>query len=217
MDYIDNYRHKGLRRQLVETVREKGINDEKVLEAINQVPRHLFVDNIFDRRIYEDTAFPIDQGQTISQPFTVAYQTQLLQVKKSHKVLEIGTGSGYQGAVLAEMGAKVYTVERQKRLYEKTKELLPKLGYENIKCFFGDGHNGLPAFSPYNRILVTAAVHEIPKALFAQLKVNGKMVVPVGGDVSQKMVCITRTAEDDFNEETFDEFRFVPMLKGKSF
>jgi len=215
MENIDNYRHKGLRRELVEAVRDKGIEDQEVLDALNHVPRHLFVDNVFDRRIYDDTAFPIEKGQTISQPFTVAYQTHLLQVEKGHKVLEIGTGSGYQAAVLAEMGARVFTVERQKRLHQKTKELLPEIGYSTIKCFYGDGYKGLPAFSPFNRIIVTAAVYEVPQALFQQLKVGGQMVVPIGGDFSQKMARITRVAEDDFDQETFEEFRFVPMLSGK--
>ena len=169
----DNYRHKGLRRKLTENIRRKGIEDEAVLNAIDKIPRHLFLDSGFLEFAYQDKPFPIGSGQTISQPYTVAFQTELLEVKKGEKVLEIGTGSGYQACVLAEMGAKVFTVERQKKLYEKTKDLLPKLGYHTIKCFYGDGNKGAPSFAPFDKILITAAAPEVSGDLISQLKPGG--------------------------------------------
>ncbi len=213
---VDNYRHKGMRKKLVDEIRSKGIKDSRILEAINKIPRHLFLDSAFMEFAYEDKPFPIGSGQTISQPYTVAFQTELLQVKKGDKVLEIGTGSGYQACVLAELGAKVYTIERQKKLYQKTKELLPKLGYRNIKFFYGDGFKGVPAFAPYDSILITAAAPEIPQKLVDQLKPGGSFVLPLGkGDV-QTMIRLTKQEDGTLWEERFGAFRFVPMLKNKS-
>ena len=216
--YVDNYRHKGLRKKLVSSIEAKGIDDPAVLKAINSVPRHLFfTDNVFLETAYEDKAFPIGEGQTISQPFTVAYQTQLLDVQPGMKVLEIGTGSGYQAAVLAEMGAKVFSIERQKKLHDRTGKLLPKIGYPQIKTFFGDGYKGIPAFAPYDRIIVTAAAPEMPDALLEQLKPGGIMVIPVGGQNVQKMYRITKLDTGEHEEEVFENFRFVPLLKGKEY
>lgn len=208
----DSYRHKGLRKKLVGTIKEKGISDPNVLEAIGSVPRHAFFDKTFLEHAYDDKAFPIGSGQTISQPYTVAFQTELLDVKKGDKVLEIGTGSGYQACVLLEMGAKVYSVERQKSLYKKTKETLPKLNYFP-KLFYGDGYKGLPAFAPFDKILVTAAAPEIPQALKDQLKVGGVLVIPVGGGAGQVMHKFIKTDEDEFESEKHGLFSFVPMLK----
>ena len=215
----DSYRHKGLRKGLVEKLREKGIFEESVLEAIGKVPRHLFLgdDNIFDVTAYEDKAFPIGEGQTISHPSTVAYQTQLLQLSPNEKVLEIGTGSGYQAAVLAELNVKIYSIERQKKLYDKTKSLMMDLGYKKINMFFGDGFEGLVAFQPFDKILITAAAPEIPKKLLMQLKVGGKMVIPLEIDGETKMVRITKNDEKDYLKEIFANAAFVPMLKGKVF
>ncbi|TVR77618.1 MAG: protein-L-isoaspartate(D-aspartate) O-methyltransferase [Chitinophagaceae bacterium] len=216
--YTDSYRHKGLRKRLLKELREKGITDETLLEAMNNLPRHYFFDNAFMESAYEDKAFPIGEGQTISQPFTVAYQTQLLQIKPNEKVLEIGTGSGYQACILAEMNARVYTIERQRKLFEHTRELLPKIGYSNIKLFFGDGYAGLPAFSPFKKILVTAAAPEIPQPLLDQLDIGGMMVIPVDENENvQRMLRITKIDTEDFDKEEFDTFRFVPLLKGKQF
>jgi protein-L-isoaspartate(D-aspartate) O-methyltransferase len=201
-------------------LRDKGISDEGVLYAIETVPRHLFFghDTVFyENQAYEDKAFPIGEGQTISQPFTVAYQSELLQLKPKEKILEIGTGSGYQAAVLATMGMKVFTIERHRKLYERTKALLEKLGYINVKCFFGDGFEGIPGFAPYDKIIVTAAVPELPSKLLQQLAVNGKMVFPFGSDAHCDMVRITKNKEGKFAEEVFGKFAFVPMLKGKVF
>ena len=173
-NYEDSYQHKGLRKQLINLLREKGITDENVLEAINTIPRHFFLDSAFDKIAYEDRAFPISQGQTISQPYTVAYQTQLLQIKKSDKVLEIGTGSVYQATILAELGARVYTIERQKQLFDiQQKEYYFKKQYPNIKFFFGDGFEGLPTFAPFDKIIITAAAPFVPPKLVQQLKVGG--------------------------------------------
>src|SRR5919199_4232459 len=177
--HTDTYQHKGLRRQLVELLRKKGITDENVLTAINNIPRHFFLDSALEKIAYEDRAFPIGEGQTISQPYTVAYQTQLLNVRRNDKVLEIGTGSGYQAAVLAEMGARVYTIERQKKLYEQTKDFIFKAKYPNIKFFYGDGFEGLPAFAPFDKILITAAAPFVPPKLLAQMKSGGLMVLPL--------------------------------------
>ncbi|MFO8000385.1 MAG: protein-L-isoaspartate(D-aspartate) O-methyltransferase [Marinilabilia sp.] len=209
----DSFRHKGLRHRLVQEIRKKGITDERVLEAIGKVPRHQFMDSSFGNMAYQDQAFPIGQGQTISQPYTVAFQTQLLEVEPGDHVLEIGTGSGYQAAILAGMGALVFSVERQKRLYEKTSRLLSSMGYKKVRLFVGDGHEGLPAFAPFDKIIVTAAVSEVPPPLLVQLKTGGLMVLPLGEN-SQTMTRIKRLNDDDFEQETFGEFSFVPMLKG---
>lgn len=211
----DTYRHKGLRKQLVDSVEKRGITDKAVLEAMNKVPRHFYFDTAFLERAYEDKAFPIGEGQTISQPYTVAYQTSLLQLKKGDRVLEVGTGSGYQASILAETGAKVYSIERQKKLYEKTKKLLAEIGYTSIKTFYGDGYAGLPLFAPFDKILVTAAAPAVPKALLEQLKTGGILVIPVGENV-QQMKRITKKGENDCQEELFDTFQFVPMLQGKA-
>lgn len=212
----DNYRHKGLRLKLTDSIRRKGIQDEEVLKAINNIPRHLFLDSSFLEFAYQDKPFPIGSGQTISQPYTVAYQTELLEIKKGDKVLEIGTGSGYQACVLAEMGAKVFTVERQKKLYQKTKELLPKLGYYTIKCFYGDGNKGVQAFAPFDKILITAAAPEISGELIEQLKPEGLLVVPFGSGDVQQMIRLKKTATGEIEQEEFGSFRFVPMLKNKA-
>lgn len=209
----DTYRHKGLRRQLALLLKEKGIEQAEVLKAIESVPRHLFLDNAFIERAYEDIAFPIGSGQTISRPHTVAFQTELLELKKGEKVLEIGTGSGYQTSVLMEMGVKVFTIERQKALFDKTKAFLPTLGY-NPKFFYGDGYKGLPVFAPFDKILITAGAPSIPDALLAQLKLGGIMVIPIGDKV-QTMTLIRKIAEKKFEKTEFGEFRFVPLLEDK--
>src|SRR5690606_21283021 len=214
--YEDTFRHKGLRKQLVEKIKEEGITDQKILDAINNIPRHFFLDSAFDNVAYEDKAFPIGEDQTISQPFTVAYQTQLLEVSPRDKVLEIGTGSGYQAMVLAELGAYVFTIERQKKLFDRLKDFPLRKKYPTIKYFYGDGYLGLPSFAPFNRIIVTAAAPYIPEKLFQQLKIGGKMVIPVGDKEVQKMMRITKTEENEFKEEIFDNFSFVPMLEGKA-
>jgi protein-L-isoaspartate(D-aspartate) O-methyltransferase len=211
---IDTYRHQGLRQKLTDLLRQKGIRDENVLKAINSVPRHYFFDSSFLEFAYEDKAFPIGSGQTISQPYTVAFQTELLHVKPGTRVLEIGTGSGYQACILAEMGAKVYTIERQKLLYDKTKLTLPKMNFR-IRPFYGDGYKGLPAHAPFDRILITAAAPFIPDALIAQLKVGGLMVIPVGEDI-QIMHRLRRVSETEVISEQHGSFRFVPMLTDRA-
>lgn len=212
----DSYRHKGLRKKLVETVRGKGITDEKILTALEKIPRHFFLDSAFDEVAYEDKAFPITAGQTISQPYTVAYQTQLLEVKPFEKILEIGTGSAYQASVLAELGAQVFTIERQKQLFDANKGFTYLRKYPNVKFFYGDGFEGLPTFAPFDKVLITAAAPFIPQKLLAQLKTGGMMVVPVGeGDV-QVMKRIIKQADGSFKEEVYDRFSFVPMLGGKN-
>lgn len=214
--YEDTYRHKGLRKKLIEIIREKGITDENVLNAIMEIPRHYFLDTAFDHIAYEDRAFPIQEGQTISQPYTVAYQTQLLEVKPYDKILEIGTGSAYQATVLAEMGATVFTIERQKKLFDLNKEYFFKGKYPSIKFFYGDGFEGLPTFAPFDKIIITAAAPFIPPKLIEQLKTGGKMVIPLDYDGLQQMKRITKNEEGSYEEETFSNFSFVPMLKGKS-
>ncbi len=214
--FEDTYRHKGLRKKLVELLRQKGIGDENVLQAINNIPRHYFLDSAFDEIAYEDRAFPIQEGQTISQPYTVAYQTQLLQVKPFEKILEIGTGSIYQASVLAEMGAAVFTIERQKKLYEQSRQFVLKPKYPNIKFFYGDGYEGLPTYGPFDKIIITAAAPFIPPKLVAQLKTGGKMVVPLNEDDHQRMLRLTKNADGTCSEEAFDNFSFVPMLTGKN-
>jgi protein-L-isoaspartate(D-aspartate) O-methyltransferase len=209
----DTYRHKGLRKQLVETIRSKGIHDEKVLEAIGKIPRHLFMDSGFITFSYRDQAFPIGEGQTISQPYTVAFQTQLLEVKPRDRVLEIGTGSGYQTAVLIELGASVFTIERQRKLFLKAQENLGLLGYKP-HFFYGDGYQGKPTYGPYDSILVTAGAWDIPEKLKGQLKIGGIMVIPVGDRNSQRMVRIIRKTETDFEVSEHGIFAFVPLLKG---
>src|SRR6201985_2273630 len=178
--FEDTYRHKGLRKQLVDTIRQKGITDDRVLEAIGHLPRHFFMDSAFDKIAYEDRAFPIGEGQTISQPYTVAYQSQLLEIKPFEKVLEIGTGSAYQACVLAEMGAQVYTIERQKKLFDSNKQFPWLKKYPALKFFFGDGFEGLPTYAPFDKVLITAAAPGIPPKLIDQLKSGGMMVLPVG-------------------------------------
>ena len=215
--FEDTYRHKGLRRKLVEVVRQKGIQDEKVLEAINNIPRHFFLDSAFDEVAYEDRAFPILEKQTISQPYTVAYQTQLLEVKPFMKVLEIGTGSAYQACVLAELqGTGLYTIERQKKLFDYNKTFNYLRKYPNIKFFYGDGFEGLPTFAPFDRVIITAAAPEVPPKLIQQMKVGGMMVIPEGmGDV-QVMKRITKLENGELKTEVFEQFSFVPMLVGKN-
>ena len=213
----DTYQHKGLRKKLIDQLRAKGITSELVLEAIYNVPRHFFLDSAFDKIAYEDRAFPIGQDQTISQPYTVAYQTQLLNVHRSEKILEIGTGSAYQACILAEMGAWVFTIERQRKLYDNNKNFFFKGKYPNIKFFYGDGFEGLPTFGPFNKILITAAAPFVPPKLVEQLKTGGLMVLPVGEEKkSQRMLRVTKNADGSYDEEWFDYFSFVPMLKGKN-
>ncbi len=209
----DTYRHKGMRRRLVETLRSKGIEDKRVLAAVEKIPRHFFLDKAFEEHAYEDKAFPIGNKQTISQPYTVAFQTQLLAIKKREKVLEIGTGSGYQAVILGALGARVYTVERQEDLFHKTKKLIRFFQMSNIRCYLRDGNNGLPEFAPFDKIIVTAGAAEIPEALRMQLKIGGIMVIPVGKKV-QKMLRITRISENEWTEEERGAFRFVPFLSG---
>ncbi len=209
----DNYRHKGMRKRLIDKLRKRGIADERLLEVMGKLPRHYFLDRAFEEHAYEDKAFPIGNEQTISQPYTVAYQTVLLDVQPREKVLEIGTGSGYQAAILAMLGGRVYTVERQEALYKRTKALLDELQLGNIRCFFRDGSKGLPEYAPFDKIIVTAGAEEVPQALLEQLKIGGSLVIPVGKKV-QKMYRITRTSEQDYKEEAFDRFRFVPFLEG---
>lgn len=211
----DSYRHKGLRRKLVEIVRGKGITDEKVLTALENIPRHFFLDSAFDEVAYEDKAFPIAEKQTISQPYTVAYQTQLLEVKPHEKVLEIGTGSCYQAAVLAELGTKVFTIERQKKLFDANKTFQWIKKYHNIKFFYGDGYEGLPTFAPFDKIVITAAAPEVPQKLISQLKTGGMMVIPFGSGDVQVMKRLIKQADGSVKEEVYDYFSFVPMLQGK--
>lgn len=214
--FEDTYRHKGLRKKLIDQLREKGISDEAVLEAMNNIPRHYFLDTALDNIAYEDRAFPIAEGQTISQPYTVAYQTQLLQVKPREKILEIGTGSIYQASVLAEMGAQVFTIERQKALFDKTKNFVLKKKYPQLKFFYGDGFEGLPTFAPFDKVIITAAAPFIPPKLIAQLKPGGKMVIPLDAGEHQQMLRITKQEDGSIYEEAFENFSFVPMLSGKN-
>ncbi|REE81742.1 protein-L-isoaspartate(D-aspartate) O-methyltransferase [Lutibacter oceani] len=211
----DTHKHQGLRNQLVNIIVKKGIKDKNVLKAISAVPRHLFMDSGFVDFAYQDKAFPIAADQTISQPYTVAFQTELLEVKPNDSILEIGTGSGYQTAVLLEMGAKVYTIERQKELFKKTKLFLPKLNYKPKKIIFGDGYKGLPENAPFNGIIVTAGAPFVPKPLLAQLKVGGRLVIPIGDEL-QTMTLFVRTSEKDFEKHELGDFKFVPMLKERN-
>lgn len=211
----DTYKHKGLRKQLVTQIKKKGIRDSAVLAALNAVPRHLFMDSSFLEFAYEDKPFPIGSGQTISQPYTVAFQTELLEIKKGDKVLEVGTGSGYQACILMEMGARVYTIERQKNLYIKTKSLLVSMGYKPKSISYGDGYKGLPAFAPFDKIIVTAGAPYIPEELIEQLKPGGHLVIPVGVDL-QEMKRITKLDDNNITEEKHGSFRFVPLLSNKA-
>ncbi len=211
----DTAKHQGLRNQLVALLQEKGIVDKKVLDVISKIPRHLFLNSSFEDYAYQDKAFPIGAEQTISQPFTVAFQSQLLEVEKEHKILEIGTGSGYQTAVLCMMGAKVYSVERQNELFKKTSILLPKLGIRPKHLSFGDGYKGLPNYAPFDSIIVTAGAPIIPKPLMAQLKIGGRLVIPLGEE-HQIMTLLIRKNETQFEKHEFGEFRFVPLLEDKN-
>lgn len=216
-EYVDSHQHKGMRKRLIDILREKGISDEAVLDAMNTIPRHFFLDSVFDKIAYEDRAFPIAADQTISHPYTVAYQTQLLEVKKGEKVLEIGTGSMYQTSILAELGALwVFTIERQKKLFDQQKDYCFKKKYLNIKFFYGDGFLGLPTYGPFDKILITAAAPFIPPKLVEQLKPGGKMVIPVDEGEKQRMIRLTKLPDGTIQEETFEEFSFVPMLAGKN-
>lgn len=208
---IDTFRHKGLRKKLVDSIREKGITDKRVLKALEAVPRHYFMDSSFLEFAYQDKPFPIGSGQTISQPYTVAFQTQLLMVQPGLKVLEIGTGSGYQACVLAHIGAKVFTVERQRKLYLKTKVFLDEQGWK-VKAFLGDGNLGLPTFAPFDRILITAAAPEIPQPLIDQLKLGGVIVLPLGGGDDQVMLRLIKNSDGTLTREQHGYFRFVPLL-----
>jgi len=212
----DNYKHKGLRKKLVEQLQEKGITDRSVLAAIEKIPRHFFLDTAFQHIAYEDRAFPIAAGQTISQPYTVAYQTQLLEIKKFDKVLEIGTGSSYQSCVLAELGAIVHTIERQRPLFDYLSEFFFLRKYPSIKRNFGDGYEGLPSFAPFDKVIVTAAAPYIPPKLIEQLKPKGIAVIPVGDDEVQKMYRIRKDKDGNITEEILGDFSFVPMLTGKT-
>ena len=211
----DTEKHQGLRNQLVKLLEEKGIHDKNVLKAINQIPRHLFLDSSFDAFAYQDKAFPIGADQTISQPYTVAFQTQLLEVKKDQKILEIGTGSGYQTTVLCFMGAKVFSIERQKELFKTTSLLLPKLGIRPKQLSFGDGYKGLPQHAPFDSIIVTAGAPIIPKPLMSQLKIGGRLVIPLG-EKDQIMTLLIRETETKFVKNEFGVFRFVPLLENKN-
>ena len=211
----DTFKHKGMRNQLADIVAAKGISDKKVLEAIRSIPRHLFMDSSFEDHAYQDKAFPIAAGQTISQPYTVAFQSELLQVSPGDKILEIGTGSGYQTAVLILLGARVFYIERQLELFKRTSLFLPKLGYRAKKLIFGDGYKGMPEEAPFDKIIVTAGAPMVPKALLAQLKVGGRLVIPVGDQV-QVMTLYERVSEKEFKKTEFGEFRFVPLLEDKN-
>ena len=209
--FVDKYREQGARKKLVALLRERGISDERVLIAIGKVPRHFFFDETFWNQAYKDIAFPIGDGQTISQPYTVAYQTELLHIQKGDKVLEIGTGSGYQTCVLLELGAKVFTIERQENLFRRTIQVLPKMGY-HPQFFLGDGSMGIAEHAPYDKIIVTAGAPLVPEILLKQLKVGGILVIPVGDANEQKMVTVLRVSETEFEKIVLDTFRFVPLL-----
>lgn len=211
----DTFKHKGMRQQLVQLLKDKGITNAKVLDAIGKIPRHLFMDSGFIDHAYQDKAFPIGADQTISQPYTVAFQSELLELKPGDKVLEIGTGSGYQTAVLLELGAKVFSIERQQELFKKTSKFLPKIGYRAKKLIFGDGYKGLPKEAPFNSIIVTAGAPFVPKPLLSQLVVGGRLVIPVG-DEAQIMTLFIRKDTKEFEKHEFGEFRFVPLLEDKN-
>jgi len=209
----DTFQHKGLRKKLIEEIRKKGITDENVLKAMNAVPRHWFLDSAFLQHAYQDKAFPIDEGQTISQPYTVAFQSQLLELQAQQSVLEVGTGSAYQACILAEMGARVFTIEFNEVLYKKAKRMIDILRYDKkVQCFWGDGSQGLARFAPFDGILVTAGAPAIPEALLFQLKIGGKLIIPIGNSETQKMMRIVRRDAQRFTQEEFDTFSFVPLL-----
>src|SRR6201995_3084860 len=213
--YVDNYREQGARKKLVEFLSKKGIEDKRVLNAIGSVPRHYFFDETFWNQAYKDIAFPIGSGQTISQPYTVAYQTELLHIKNGDKVLEIGTGCGYQTCILLKLGAEVYTIERQEKLYERTIQVLPFMGYKP-HFFLGDGSKGIAEHAPYDKIIVTAGAPLVPEILLKQLKIGGILVIPVGDAETQKMVTVLKTAENDYEKHVLDTFRFVPLVGDKA-
>ncbi len=213
--FVDNYREQGARKQLVRQLEKKGIEDKNVLRAIGKVPRHFFFDETFWKQAYRDIAFPIGDGQTISQPYTVAYQSELLHVKKGDKVLEIGTGSGYQTCILLELGAEVFTIERQESLYSRTIQVLPYMGYK-AHFFLGDGSKGIAEHAPYDKIIVTAGAPFVPDIMLKQLKLGGILVIPVGNEKEQKMVTILRVGENDFERIELDTFRFVPLVGDKA-
>jgi len=215
-NFEDTYRHKGLRKKLIDSLRDKGITNENVLNAMMNIPRHFFLDTALEHIAYQDRAFPIGEGQTISQPYTVAFQTQLLEITPFQKVLEIGTGSAYQAMVLAEMRASVFTIERQKKLFDLNKSFVLRSKYPSIKFFYGDGFEGLPTYAPFDKVIITAAAPFIPPKLIEQLKTGGKMVIPVDDNGVQKMMRITKNEDGTLEEETFSDFSFVPMLKGRS-
>lgn len=212
---IDTPKHQGMRKMLAKLIEEKGITDKRVLQAISKVPRHLFMDSGFVDFAYQDKPFPIAADQTISQPFTVAFQTELLQLEDGEKVLEVGTGSGYQTAVLIELKAKVYSIERQQELFRKTKLMLPKMGYHAKQLVFGDGYKGIQEHAPFDKIIVTAGAPTIPKTLLSQLKIGGRMVIPVGEEI-QTMLVVIRKSDTEFEQEEHGSFRFVPLLKDKN-
>jgi len=209
--FVDNYREKGARKKLVEILKERGISDAKVIRAIGKVPRHFFFDETFWNQAYRDIAFPIGDGQTISQPYTVAYQTELLHIQKGDKVLEIGTGSGYQTCILLELGAEVFTIERQVNIYNRTIKVLPGMGY-HANFFLGDGSKGIEAHAPYAKIIVTAGAPFVPEILLKQLKIGGILVIPVGDEKSQKMITVIRVSENEYDRIELDTFRFVPLV-----
>jgi protein-L-isoaspartate(D-aspartate) O-methyltransferase len=210
----DSFEAKGKRLRLVNELRNKGIADEEVLRAMNTVPRHVFIDDAFLTHAYVDKAFPISAGQTISQPYTVAFQSSLLKVKKRDRILEIGTGSGYQAAILAEMGAKVYTIERFRELYMKAQVILRELKYNSVNFFYGDGHEGKPQYGPFDAILITAATKNIPQTLLEQLRIGGRLVAPVGDNSTQEMTLVEKIAENEYRYSNHGSFVFVPMLTG---
>ncbi len=214
--YKDTYQYQGLRKKLVKELKHKGIKSASVLQAFEKIPRHFFFEKAFAEWAYQDKAFPIGKGQTISQPFTVAFQTELLDIKKRESVMEIGTGSGFQAAVLATLGARVYTIERHETLHITAKQRLKKMGYAGIRFYFKDGYKGLPEFAPFDKILVTAAAPIVPQALKTQLKTGGKLIIPVGDEKGQKMLLITRLDQQHFEEKEVGDFKFVPFLKGIS-
>jgi protein-L-isoaspartate(D-aspartate) O-methyltransferase len=209
--FVDNYREQGARKKLVSLLKERGITDERVLKAIGKVPRHFFFDETFWNQAYKDIAFPIGNGQTISQPYTVAYQTELLHIQKGDKVLEIGTGSGYQTCVLMELGAKVFTIERQVNIYNHTLKVLPGMGYK-AHFFLGDGSKGIADHAPYHKIIVTAGAPFVPEILLKQLKIGGILVIPVGDEKTQRMITVIRVSENDYEKIELDTFRFVPLV-----
>jgi protein-L-isoaspartate(D-aspartate) O-methyltransferase len=211
---VDSYKHKGLRQKLIKEIKRKGIKDERVLEAMEKIPRHFFMESGFQQFAYKDQAFPIAKGQTISQPYTVAFQTELLNVQKHEKVLEIGSGSGYQTAILLEMGAKVYSIERYRDLYLKAKKILNEMGYQPY-LFYGDGYKGQPTYAPYDKILITAGANEIPQELLDQLKTGGKMVIPLGSQLGQEMTVVEKKGPDEIKKYRHGSFIFVPLIKGK--